>query len=124
MGEERMRILKMLEEGKLTVEEANELLENIENRPHVSSQDAVNNKKIKKVRILVKEQGEEKVNITLPFSLARTALKFVPRKVMNNLDEGEIDLKEMLNTLENDLDPNTPLVNVHDGDDHVLIMVE
>jgi len=124
MSEERMRILKMLEEGKLTVEEANELLENIENRPTVKSQDAANNKEIKKVRILVKEQGEEKVNITLPFSLARTALKFIPRRAINHLDEEEINLKEILNTLENDLDPNTPLVNVHDGEDHVLIMVE
>ena len=124
MSEERMRILKMLEEGKLTVEEANELLENIENQPPVKSKDAVNNKEIKKVRILVKEQGEEKVNITLPFSLARTALKFIPRRAINNLDEEEIDLKEILKTLENDLDPNTPLVNDKDGEDHVLIMVE
>jgi len=110
----------MVEEGKISIEEASELLEALE--PTADQKEGKG--KIKKIRILVEEHGEKKVNITLPFALAKTALRFIPKKAINSLEEEEIDLKELLDTLESDLEKDSPLVNVHDGDTHVVIMVE
>ncbi len=120
MKEERLRILKMVEEGKISTEEASELLETLE--PMADEKEGQG--KIKKIKILVEEHGEKKVNISLPFALAKTALRFIPKKALNSMEEEDIDFKELLNTLESDLEKDSPLVNIHDGDTRVVITVE
>ena len=78
MREERRMILQMLKDGNISVEEAERLLEAVpvqtsgcseeELAPHAPVQP-------KRLVILVTEGERTKVNIRLPFSLARVGLK-------------------------------------------------
>lgn len=70
------------------------------------------------------EEGEEKVDISIPFSLAKTALKFMPKNAKDSLNEQEINLEELLNSVEGDLKEAQTLVNINDGDTKVVIKVE
>ncbi|MDI3546691.1 MAG: hypothetical protein PWR10_343 [Halanaerobiales bacterium] len=122
MNEERIRILKMLEEGKISVEEADELLNTLNAAPEKERE--VKKGKARFIKILVDEEGEEKVDISIPFSLAKTALKFMPKSAKDSLNEQEINLEELLNSVEGDLEETQTLVNINDGDTRVVIKVE
>jgi hypothetical protein len=70
----------------------------------------------------VHENGKSKVNLRLPFGLARAAGKFIPRRVIQSLNEQGIDLDSILNDAGGV--SGTTLVEVHDDENHVLIRVE
>ncbi|RKX19021.1 MAG: hypothetical protein DRP51_08130 [Candidatus Zixiibacteriota bacterium] len=87
MSDERDRILRMLADGKITADEAGELLDAID---HLSEKEAksfsqkkgnssgIDAKKPKFLRIMVepKENGKgEKVNIRIPLSMLRAGVK-------------------------------------------------
>lgn len=121
MNSERKRILKMLEEGTINAEEANKLLLTLE-----TDESRDNDNKVKQtegrrfIKILVEEAGREKVNISIPLSLARLALKFIPNSARDSLDEQDIDIDEILEAIDEGVENGT-LINIDDGDDHVVI---
>jgi DUF4097 and DUF4098 domain-containing protein YvlB len=99
MREEKMMILSMLEEGKITKEEAVNLLESLE-----ESKDNKNNNKAKWIKIKVIDSEENtKVNINLPLSLLdagiKIASKFSPDLKVSGLNEE--DLKGILEAIKN-----------------------
>ncbi|MFW5786718.1 MAG: SHOCT-like domain-containing protein [Halanaerobiales bacterium] len=120
MSDERLRILKMVEEGKIDVGEANKLLETLD-----SSNNKNSNKKTKGrfVKIFVEENGEEKVDISIPLVLARSFMKFIPNKAKKSLNDKDIDIDNVIEKLENDMEDGT-LVNIKDGEDKVIIKIE
>ncbi len=71
MSEERRRILRLLEKGKITAEEADRLLSALGEE-----------KGGKTLRVLVYKPGREspKTRIELPLSWAKWALRFIPQK--------------------------------------------
>lgn len=79
MTEERRMILEMLQRGEITVEEAQRLLEAVPEGAKAAGEIAVlpaaGGFQPKRLRVLVTEGGRAKVNIRLPFSLVRAALK-------------------------------------------------
>lgn len=96
--DERMKILRMLEEGKLTAEEASRLLKALakgraEPRPDGSGEVA----RWLRVRVSEMDSGQTKVNVSLPIGLVHVALRigaqFVP-------DTEEFDLQEIGRALE------------------------
>lgn len=80
MNEERMKILKMLEEGKITAEQAQNLmsaLDESDSRPS-STTHAVSTKKLAQfLRIQVEPKSGEgdSVNIRVPFQILRSGVK-------------------------------------------------
>jgi len=83
-----LRILRMVSEGKISAEEAEQLLEAIDGaRPEARN-----------ITVLVFDKGGEKatVNISLPLSLARFAMNFIPSKV---IAEQDIPVDDILNAL-------------------------
>lgn len=118
MSEERMRILKMLEEGKITVEEADNLLSALgeDEKPRKS-------RTARFLRIRVQEAGEEKVNINVPISLAKVAMRFIPSHVKGTLNEKDIDIDEILSEIEEGMG-DRKIVEVEDGEDRVEVFVE
>ncbi|MFH1009450.1 MAG: hypothetical protein V1800_18390 [Candidatus Latescibacterota bacterium] len=119
MNEERMRILKMLEEGKISVEEATRLIEAVEGpkETEIAAQG-----KPKWLKIRVTGGGSEKVNVNLPLSLARVALKFIPQQAKGQIEAQGIDIESLLDEVtENKIGK---LVEVQDGGDHVEIWIE
>ena len=104
MSEERRKILEMLSDGKISVDEAEKLLAAISSSDSDSGRDSSRGKaQPKYLRILVEpseENGDgERVNIRVPFKLVRAGLKlasFIPKhaqtKVNEALSEKGIDM--------------------------------
>jgi hypothetical protein len=87
MSNERMQILQMVQEGKVTAEEAERLLGALDNR---GASMETKGKAARWMRVRVVEEGHQKVNINLPMSLVEVALgmgmKFVPEEQMKGID--------------------------------------
>jgi hypothetical protein len=80
MSEEKRIILEMVKDGKISVDEAEQLLEKANpvgsmDDTHVAKKP--NSKKF--LRIRVTEEDEVKVNIKIPMALAKVGLKFIPK---------------------------------------------
>ena len=101
MNEERRMILEMLQEGAISVEEAERLMEALpaeESRQLTTAAPARAGVSPKRVVVLVTENGKQKVNVRVPFSLVRVGLKSAkddPQAqqaldILNNIDVDEL----------------------------------
>lgn len=122
MNEEVMKVLKMLEEGKIDVEKAEELIEVLytskDNVPAV-----VNSDKMLKIR--VDSQNGDNVNINIPVKFIRTiggAIKRIP-KVEGIEGMEDIDIQAILQAVSDGLDGKIVDVKSEKGD-NVEIVVE
>jgi hypothetical protein len=120
--DERMRILKMLEEGKLSAEEAARLLKALgKPRPERRTVPPGNEAKWLRVRVTDLKSGRSSVNVNLPMSLVNVGLKlgaqFVP-------DTEGIDFRQIQEALRAGL--TGKIVDVEDVDEgqRVEIYVE
>jgi hypothetical protein len=138
MNEEQRRILQMVADGKLTSEEAAELLDALqaetrrgnsegfsfaqraENPGPVPSRQIARSPRT--LMIQISEGNDSHVNLRIPFGLFRAAGKYIPRKAQASLRDYGIDLEELLGDLSGS--ESGVLLQVNDGDDHVLIAVE
>lgn len=121
MREEKLQILKMIEEGKISAEEGVELLNALEN----TEEKIVRDKGAKWLRFRVKEQdGKNKVNINIPISLIDIGLN-IGTKFHADLDKqlGGIDLEEIIKSVKEGAEGK--LVEVEDEDgDKIEVFVE
>ena len=99
--DERMKILKMLEEGKLSADEASRLLKALskgssETRPAAKDGES----KWMRIRVTDLDNDRAVVNVNLPMRLVNVALRlgaqFIPEDEDINLDELAEALKEGL----------------------------
>lgn len=113
---ERMQILNMLSEGKITAEEANNLLRSLDSTtaPETST-------KPKWLRIRIAEDGQEKVKVNLPLSLARMGLALLPDQAMVQINRKGIDLDQLL---DEDLLAVGKIVDIEEGGNKVEVFVE
>jgi hypothetical protein len=130
--DEKMKILKMLEDGKITSEEATKLLEAIEDK----SQRIEGKGKLLKVKVI--EGGAQRINIKIPLKLIKTIAKIggnididLPDSAKEKLSEKGISLEnikdtEKLNEIIAELEKEAPfeLVNVDEGDKRVIVTIE
>ncbi|MFO7814434.1 MAG: hypothetical protein R6V14_01620 [Halanaerobiales bacterium] len=123
MSEERLQILEMLEKGTIDAEEANKLLSTLEKRDTAFKKPEISGKKPRYIKILVEENGEEKVNISIPMLLAKTALKIMPKKAKAQMNEKDVNLDELLSAID-DKSSTGKLVDINDDGDHVSISLE
>jgi len=79
MNEEKARILKMLEDKKVTAEEAMKLLDALE---RTESRPTERELKKKWLHIRVEKDGKQTVNLKLPLSLLKFGFKFAPHRQM------------------------------------------
>jgi len=93
MHEEKMQILRMLEEGKVNAEEAARLLDALTETPEGARSGGG-----KMIRIRVTEPGtnKKKVNLRIPLGLAKIAAKFIPPKKKKELAEEGVDIDQVL----------------------------
>ena len=119
MNEERMRILKMLEEGKISVEEATQLIEAVEapRETEVTTQG-----KPKWLKVRVQDGEDEKVSVNLPLSLARVAMKFIPQQAKDKMEAQGIDMDVLLHEVTET--KIGKLVEVQEGDEYVEVWIE
>jgi hypothetical protein len=125
----------MVSEGKLSPEEAANLLEAVEDASERVSTSSVEPPRgnVAQMRhgrahrnraliIQIKEGGDNKVNLHIPLSLARAAGKFIPRQAATYLQNYEIDLQQFLEDA-SEADGGT-ILEVKDGENRVLIAVQ
>jgi len=131
MSEEKTRILKMVEEGKISSEEAVKLLEALEIRePEQKGLLQLGKKsprkliRFLKIRIYEGNFDKPKVNIAVPLGLLKLATKFMPEDAKAQINDHNIDLDEILRAV----DENTQgkLLEVEDNEDmsRVEIFIE
>jgi hypothetical protein len=120
MQEERMRILKMLEDGKISAEEAARLLDALAGtRPADGGPSA--GKKIR-VRVTDPESGRQTVNLTVPIGLARFAIKFIPANKKEQLLREGIDVDSIVSQV---MSENIGrVVDIESRDGNIQISIE
>lgn len=121
MTDERLQILRMVEEGKVSADEAAKLLEALGGDKSTAS--APSRRANRLIRIKVVEGDRTRVNVNFPLELARVALNFIPKETLRNQIGGEvIDVDEIVRLLEEGLQGK--IVDVEDGDTKVEVVVE
>jgi hypothetical protein len=100
---ERLTILKMLEEGKIKADEAARLLEAVgEGGAEAATGRAAPSERGKTLHVRVFKEGSErpKVNVNIPLSLARWALRFAPEDAKARMGDREIALDDLSKLLD------------------------
>jgi hypothetical protein len=122
MNDEIMKVLKMLEEGKIDAQKAGELIEVLyASKNNVPA--AINPDKMLKIR--VNSQNGDNVNINIPVKFIRTiggAIKRIP-KVEGIEGMEDIDIQAILQAVSDGLDGKIVDVKSEKGD-NVEIVVE
>lgn len=115
MSEEKKIILEMLREGKISVEEAEQLLEksnpgdSIDDKPKIKKP---NSKRFLRVRVT--EEDKVKANVNIPIALAEVGLNLIPKaKLM--VDGKQINMDQILKLIEEGTEGE--LVNIDAEDD-------
>ncbi|WP_312649662.1 SHOCT-like domain-containing protein [Aminipila sp.] len=122
MNDEVMKVLKMLEEGKIDAEKAEELIE-VLYTPKANVPAVMNSDKMLKIR--VDSQNGDNVNINIPVKFIRTiggAIKRIP-KVEGIEGMEDIDIQAILEAVSDGLDGKIVDVKSEKGD-NVEIVVE
>ncbi|MGB0203249.1 MAG: SHOCT-like domain-containing protein [Acholeplasmataceae bacterium] len=122
MSQSRKDILELLKEGKITSEQAEMLLDALNDDPQPSKDGVVLPKKTKRkmLYVLVKSKDGDDVKIQVPIEFAKF-MKFA--KLDPKLQEQNIDFEEIIKLIEDGLEGD--LVNITSADgDIVKILVQ
>lgn len=88
---DRMRILEMVKEGKITPEEGARLLEVLESQPRAAS---------KTLRLRIQNPGGQKVELNIPLSAAHTVISLLPPRVRARLESMGLNLEQLLRAVQ------------------------
>lgn len=131
--EERKRILNMLYEGKITVEETEKLLKAVGENKKKDRQDNSSKNLAKgknnlkgKLRIIVNSEDGDNVNISIPLKLAGLVKSLIPKEAKKELNNEGIDLETIVNNLNESMDEiDEDLVQVESANgDKVRIYID
>lgn len=114
-SDERMSILRMLEQGKLSAEEAGKLLDALSVGPQQHAEPHRN----ERIRVAVSKNGVSQVNIALPMELARIALRFIPPDALS--EESMPSPKDILRLIEEGV--QGPIIDISKEDENVRIQM-
>ncbi|MCK4693080.1 MAG: hypothetical protein V3S81_06960 [Anaerolineales bacterium] len=120
--EERMKILKMIEEGKITAEEGTRLLAALGKQKRKRPVSPEGEPSWLRVRVTDINSGKEAVRVNLPFSLVNVGLKMGARFVPDI--EQELAMEELAEALKEGL--TGKIVDIVDEEDgkRVEIFIE
>lgn len=129
MREDILRVLKMVEEGKISGEKAEELISALreEKEPTVSINESATDYEKRILRIKVLSSDGDDVSVNLPISIIKGILGSCKDLPINLGDMEGIDKEALMNTLisalDNNIIGNIVEVNSKDGD-KVKIFIE
>ena len=125
MKEEMMKVLKMVEEGKITAEQAAELIKagNLGEEQETTST-AVGREKWPKIRVHDMNSNKTKVNVSVPLALVSVGLKLGMKFGPHKEDLKGVDLNEIMQMIQSGVEGK--LVDVVDDEsgEKVEIYVE
>jgi hypothetical protein len=124
-AEERLQILKMIEEGKISAAEGAELLRALSkdksNQSSVEPLKGASNPRWFRVRITDTQSGRNKVNVNIPFGLVNVGLKMGARFAPEMED---VDFEELMEAIRSGKQGKVLDVMDEEGGEHVEIFVE
>lgn len=122
MIEEKTRILKMLEDGKVSAEDAAKLLDAIERTGDNAGSGRVG--KTLKIRVYENGSSRPKVNLNIPIGWSKFLMPFVESKIQSKLKEKGIDID--MDKIKEEMDHAHigRIIDVEDGGDKVEIYIE
>lgn len=122
MNEEKIRILKLLEDKKISSAEAMALLEALEKSGGGGG--AARSGKVLRIRVYEGGSAEPKVNVSVPLGWAKFMAPFIEGKIKSKLaDKGyDVDLAKVQEAIE--AQEPMKIVDVQDGGDKVEIYIE
>jgi hypothetical protein len=126
MKEERIKILNMLQEGKISVEEAEQLLSTL-SEPDDEEISEKERKKRKYLKILVYEPPnleKPKVNVRVPFKLIKWGLRFAPKDGNINIGDKKFSQEEFDEMISDLTEGDIVEINAEDDNKIVKIYVE
>ncbi len=139
-SEEKLQILKMLEEKKISVEQAEKLLKAVDSaegktelrKPAVPAapvpveKSEVGGKLKGKFKVVVESSDGDNVVITLPLMLAKLAMNMMPKNKMADIKNEGIDLEQIVANIDSFVDMvDEDIVNVESANgDIVRIYIE
>jgi len=118
MSQEKFQILKMVQEGKVTADEALKLMEALEG-PDTGAAMSKTAAQWLRVRVTDSKTARPKVNVNLPLGLLSVVTKFVKME-----DMGGIDLNEIIRLVKEGA--RGKIVDVMDEEEgvHVEVVIE
>ncbi len=131
-SEERLRILEMVAEGKLTTDEADELLGAMEPAPQPTVRAAFPSPMLplrpaappqRYLAIRVMDGDQAKVNVRIPLGLARGAAKWLGNLTEQVQSSFDLNVKDLVESL-GDAPSDGTVIDLHDGGTTVWIGIE
>ena len=124
MNEEKMKILKMLEEKKISSDEAMELLEALSRLEVKEGRAARGAGRFLKIRVYESGSPEAKVNVNIPIAWSKFMAPFIEQKIGRKLREAgyEMDMEKIREALETG--DMGKIVDINDGGNKVEISIE
>lgn len=126
MNEERLQILKMVQQGTITAEEAAKLLGALDDSARGPARDAPQgNARWIRVRITDQNTGKKKVNVNIPMGVAEAAVRLGARFGTHKVPEmGDLDLNEILTAVRTGNFGKVVDIDDAESGDHVEVYVE
>jgi len=119
MKEDILRIMKMVEEGKIDSSKASDLIEAIKTSEEKDRTVPVNyNEKMLKIRV---SGGKDKVNVNMPVKVIRSiggAIKSIPAMK----EHADIDIQAILEAISNGLEGEIVNISTEDGETVTVII--
>ena len=118
MSEDRLQILKMIENGTISADDGLKLLDAVSGKTEETISSKSNPKSVKWVRVVVTDEMKSKtVDIKLPSSL----FKIFGTKIIKGLDtDTDIDMDEILELIRSGVEGE--LVNITTDDGHLVVI--
>lgn len=116
---ERERVLKLLEEKRITAEEAARLLDAIKSAGTPSRPN-----RFIKIRVFEAGADRAKVNVTVPIGLVKWGLRMAPESAKAKIESHEIDLKMVTDALERGITGKIVDVTDDEKGEHVEVWLE
>lgn len=124
MNEEKMKILKMLEEKKISSAEAMELLEALARLEGKESRSAKGGARFLRIRVYENGAPEAKVNVNIPIAWSKFMAPFIEQKIGEKLRAKgyELDTEKIREALEaGDIGK---IIDINDDGNKVEIAIE
>ncbi|HEY3247622.1 MAG TPA: hypothetical protein VGK88_04935 [bacterium] len=115
MNAERLRILEMVKDGKVTPEEAARLLDELDRGPRPPA---------RTVRVRIRRAGGENVQFSVPIAVAGAVLSFVPPMAREKMEAQGVKLDELVRAIQEG-DAVGEIVNIREpGGNLIEVIVE
>ncbi len=127
MKEEIEKVLGMLEEGKISREDAVKLIEAMKSGEEGEKVMETGVKAKKKFHVVISKEGKREVEVNVPFGVAKMALLLAKKLGKNtiNFNGNEIPIdSEKVESILNDPEFRGKLVDIEDGESGEHVVVE